>query len=614
MSDYDCSADGCSSVAALQRCSVAALQDAAMLCSDDAATEFMGDEERMKETNMIMHKHVHMYTCTHTHTHTPGQSGHNGRTFSSTLQSIQTGRLPTHHIRPWRVGLEDTMKKCGKCTKTIYPADPELSMGDKTYHKSCSRCETCRGQLTISNFATSGDRLLCKVHFMKEFSESGGVYSGDDRFKQKLSRSNPPSRSNSTTSQKSDTDADKAENFAATLDTVTDDSPLQTKPNASSSPINSPKVPEKESSTAPGPRRVSVAEMIQNTQNASISDKSSPKNPGHKKKTFSFGEGGKKCKKCAKTIYPADPELSMGDNTYHKSCSKCETCRGQLTISNFATSGDRLLCKTHFMEEFAVSGGQYGGGDRFKKRSSSVSTPPPSTTSALKHALPEPVPESDISETADVVKSTDSDDKATVVETDEESMVSQENVNLDSAENTADKKSGSAIPAIPAGSDDEKATEEVVTASTTVNNAIPEPQEKKSVPPQAPQAAAAKATPPTPPLAAVKATPPTPPPAAAKKTGNKKKFSFGSNAPKCPVCTKSIYSADPSLSIADKTFHKACARCSTCKAQLTILNYATSGDRLLCKTHFKQEFSESGGLYGGDEKFSQPNSRSSSVS
>ena len=186
-------------------------------------------------------------------------------------------------------------------------------------------------------------------------------------------------------------------------------------------------------------------------------------------------------------------------------------------------------------------------------------------------------------------------------------MVSQKNMSLDSTENTADKKSDSMekqadeMPAMPADSDDQKATE-VVTTSATGKNAIPEPQEKKSVPPRAPQVTAAKAT------------PPTPPPAAAKKTGHKKKFSFGSNAPKCPLCTKSIYSADPSLSIADKTFHKACARCSTCRAQLTILNYATSGDRLLCKTHFKQEFSESGGLYGGDEKFSQPNSRSSSVS
>ena len=157
------------------------------------------------------------------------------------------------------------------------------------------------------------------------------------------------------------------------------------------------------------------------------------------------------------------------------------------------------------------------------------------------------------------------------------------------------------IPSIPADSDGRKATE-VVTAPPTGKDAIPEPQVKKSMPPRAPQVTAAKAT------------PPTPPPAAARKTRPKKKFSFGSNAPKCPVCTKSIYSADPSLCIADKKFHKACARCSTCKAQLTILNYATSGDRLLCKTHFKQEFSESGGLYGGDEKFSQPNSRSSSVS
>ena len=62
-------------------------------------------------------------------------------------------------------------KKCGACQKSIYPNDPSLSMGDKSYHKSCSKCSTCNGQLTIKNFATSGDRLLCKTHFMKEFHE-----------------------------------------------------------------------------------------------------------------------------------------------------------------------------------------------------------------------------------------------------------------------------------------------------------------------------------------------------------------------------------------------------------------------------------------------------------
>ena len=68
-------------------------------------------------------------------------------------------------------------------------------------------------------------------------------------------------------------------------------------------------------------------------------------------------------------IYPNDPKLSMGDHTYHKSCAKCETCKGQLNIQNFATSGNRLLCKTHFMEEFHSSGGTYGGDDKFKHAS-----------------------------------------------------------------------------------------------------------------------------------------------------------------------------------------------------------------------------------------------------
>ena len=44
-------------------------------------------------------------------------------------------------------------------------------------------------------------------------------------------------------------------------------------------------------------------------------------------------------------------------------------CGGQLNIKNFATSGNRLLCKTHFMEEFHSSGGTYGGDDKFKHAS-----------------------------------------------------------------------------------------------------------------------------------------------------------------------------------------------------------------------------------------------------
>ena len=63
------------------------------------------------------------------------------------------------------------------------------------------------------------------------------------------------------------------------------------------------------------------------------------------------------------------PLHSMADKLYHKACSKCSTCNGQLTIENFATSGDRLLCKTHFMEEFAASGGKYAGDNKYRRSS-----------------------------------------------------------------------------------------------------------------------------------------------------------------------------------------------------------------------------------------------------
>ena len=104
-------------------------------------------------------------------------------------------------------------KKCGKCSKSIYHNDPQLALGGKHYHKSCARCATCNGYLSIKNFSTSGERLLCKTHFKEEFSQTGGVYAGDDKFKQSGSRavsrcnsiesggnSNPPSRRGSASS------------------------------------------------------------------------------------------------------------------------------------------------------------------------------------------------------------------------------------------------------------------------------------------------------------------------------------------------------------------------------------------------------------------------------
>jgi len=83
-------------------------------------------------------------------------------------------------------------KKCGACAKSVYYNDPQLPLGDKTYHKTCARCAVCNGYLSIKNYSTAGDRLLCKVHFKEEFSNAGGVYAGGEKFKRKCSRSMSP--------------------------------------------------------------------------------------------------------------------------------------------------------------------------------------------------------------------------------------------------------------------------------------------------------------------------------------------------------------------------------------------------------------------------------------
>ena len=78
--------------------------------------------------------------------------------------------------------------------------------------------------------------------------------------------------------------------------------------------------------------------------------------------------------------------------------------------------------------------------------------------------------------------------------------------------------------------------------------------------------------------------------------------SFG-GSPKCAACRKSVFFNDAQLSLNSHLYHSTCARCAVCDKKLTVRNMATSGDRILCQTHFHAEFAQAGGKYAGDEKF-----------
>ena len=69
----------------------------------------------------------------------------------------------------------------------------------------------------------------------------------------------------------------------------------------------------------------------------------------------------------------------------------------------------------------------------------------------------------------------------------------------------------------------------------------------------------------------------------------------------------SVYPADPQINLDGSLFHKSCAKCTDCKCQITLSNFAknetTQSTTLLCKTHYFQRFNEGGGNYVGGEKY-----------
>ena len=64
------------------------------------------------------------------------------------------------------------------------------------------------------------------------------------------------------------------------------------------------------------------------------------------------------CHSCNKTVYPTE-RVNASGKTMHKSCFRCCTCNGLLKLAQFAFSGGKFYCDTHFKELFASGGGKY---------------------------------------------------------------------------------------------------------------------------------------------------------------------------------------------------------------------------------------------------------------
>lgn len=66
--------------------------------------------------------------------------------------------------------------------------------------------------------------------------------------------------------------------------------------------------------------------------------------------------GGPKCAACQKSVYGADPQVSVDKSLYHTPCFKCSKCNSQLTLSTFAACNGLIFHKSCLKQEFTLRG------------------------------------------------------------------------------------------------------------------------------------------------------------------------------------------------------------------------------------------------------------------
>ncbi|XP_059166535.1 uncharacterized protein LOC131948855 isoform X3 [Physella acuta] len=78
-----------------------------------------------------------------------------------------------------------------------------------------------------------------------------------------------------------------------------------------------------------------------------------------------------------------------------------------------------------------------------------------------------------------------------------------------------------------------------------------------------------------------------------RKVGRSKSMRAAVQTEKCGACEKTVYAMER-LEMNKRVYHKACFRCSQCKAVLTPKTFAINNEIIFCTTHYKQLFATKG--------------------
>ncbi|KAI3366035.1 hypothetical protein L3Q82_009864 [Scortum barcoo] len=98
--------------------------------------------------------------------------------FSVTEQ--RTSQIVTRQQETVKIRVPES-ELCRVCRTRVYPME-SLIADKQNFHKSCFRCEHCRGKLSLGNYASLHGRMYCKPHYKQLFKSKGNY---DEGFGQK---------------------------------------------------------------------------------------------------------------------------------------------------------------------------------------------------------------------------------------------------------------------------------------------------------------------------------------------------------------------------------------------------------------------------------------------
>jgi cysteine/glycine-rich protein len=245
---------------------------------------------------------------------------------------------------------------CTICTKTVYPAEA-VSYEKQIYHGECFKCTTCTKKVTPSGAASFENAIYCK----KCFADGGFAQ------KQRNVKWEKKESSGNAIASKFGGGGNKCEICAKTVypaETVSYEKKAYhqecfkcSKCTKKITPSGAAKFEED------GAEKLFCTKCFQeggyNKKQAQVT-KSSGAPKTYDSRFAKFGGGGNKCKKCDKTVFPAE-QISFEKTIFHQACFVCswETCsKGGKAISvsdaqytkDAATGDITVYCRKCFGE------------------------------------------------------------------------------------------------------------------------------------------------------------------------------------------------------------------------------------------------------------------------